>query len=90
MAIGSAVERGAQIFVYDENGLMLFAKPKGSGPQDGLLGFTGSTVIARYGAIIYYDERGQPMPGSALVRDPKFQERVVTETRALLSKVPNK
>jgi NAD(P)-dependent dehydrogenase (short-subunit alcohol dehydrogenase family) len=34
---------------------------------------------------IYYDERGHPMLGSALVRDPKFQDRVVAETRALLS-----
>ena len=37
---------------------------------------------------IYYDEGGHPMLGSALVRDPKFQERVVAETRALLSAVP--
>lgn len=33
---------------------------------------------------IYYDERGQPMLGSILVRDPIFQDRVVAETRALL------
>ena len=33
----------------------------------------------------YYDEKGQPMLGSALVRDPKFQDCVVAETRALLS-----
>ena len=37
---------------------------------------------------IYYDESGHPMPGSALVRDPKFQDRVVAETRALLSTIP--
>jgi NAD(P)-dependent dehydrogenase (short-subunit alcohol dehydrogenase family) len=37
---------------------------------------------------IYYDEGGHPMLGSALVRDPKFQDRVVTETRALLSTLP--
>ena len=37
---------------------------------------------------VYYDERGYPMLGSALVRDPKFQDRVVAETRALLSTVP--
>jgi NAD(P)-dependent dehydrogenase (short-subunit alcohol dehydrogenase family) len=37
---------------------------------------------------IYYDEGGHPMLGSALVRDPKFQDRVVVETRALLSTVP--
>jgi NAD(P)-dependent dehydrogenase (short-subunit alcohol dehydrogenase family) len=37
---------------------------------------------------LYYDDEGHQMQGSALVSDPKFQERVVTETRALLSKVP--
>jgi NAD(P)-dependent dehydrogenase (short-subunit alcohol dehydrogenase family) len=37
---------------------------------------------------IYYDEKGQPMLGSAQVRDPKFQDRVVSETRALLSTIP--
>jgi NAD(P)-dependent dehydrogenase (short-subunit alcohol dehydrogenase family) len=36
----------------------------------------------------YYDESGKPMQGSALVRDPVFQDRVVTETRALLSAAP--
>jgi NAD(P)-dependent dehydrogenase (short-subunit alcohol dehydrogenase family) len=35
----------------------------------------------------YYDERGQPMLGSTLVCDPEFQDRVVAETRALLSTV---
>jgi hypothetical protein len=38
---------------------------------------------------IYYDEGGQPMSGSALVRDPKFQDLVVAETRTLLSTIPN-
>ena len=37
---------------------------------------------------VYYDERGQPMLGSTLVRDLKFQDRVVAETRALLSEAP--
>lgn len=36
---------------------------------------------------VYYDEGGRPMLGSALVRDPKFQDRVVAETRALQSYV---
>ena len=36
---------------------------------------------------VYYDENGHPMQGSALVRDPKFQDRIVTETRASLSNV---
>ena len=37
---------------------------------------------------VYYDEGGHPTLGSALVQDPKFQERVVAETRALLATVP--
>ena len=36
---------------------------------------------------VYYDEGGRPMRGSALVRDPRFQDRVVAETRAFLSAV---
>lgn len=40
------------------------------------------------GTGVYYDERGKPMLGSALVRDSEFQDRVVAETRALLSTVP--
>ena len=35
----------------------------------------------------YYDEKGKPMLGSVLVRDDKFQDRVLAETRALLSTV---
>lgn len=34
---------------------------------------------------IYYDEKGRPMTGSALVREPEFDDRVVAETRALLA-----
>jgi hypothetical protein len=37
---------------------------------------------------VYYDEKGRPMNGSTLVREPEFTERVVAETRALLAKVP--
>jgi hypothetical protein len=35
---------------------------------------------------IYYDEKGKPMTGSELVHDPEFQNRIVAETRAFLSK----
>lgn len=37
---------------------------------------------------VYFDEKGRPMHGSALVREPEFDERVVAETRALLAQVP--
>ena len=47
-----------------------------------------SAVLNESGATgVYYDERGKPMLGSTLVRDPEFQDRVVAETRALLSTV---
>jgi hypothetical protein len=60
MAIGSAIERGSQVFVYDERGQMLFSKPKGAGQYDGLLGFSGSAVTIRAGSVSYvYGERGQ-------------------------------
>ena len=36
---------------------------------------------------LYFDQSGHPIQGSALVRDPKFQDRIVTETRALLATV---
>jgi hypothetical protein len=66
VAIGSAIERGSLICAYDERGTTLFQKAKGSGPKDGLLGFTGPTVTARYGSIIYtYDERGMTIYSKA-------------------------
>lgn len=34
---------------------------------------------------MYYNESGGPMQGSELIRDVRFQERVVLETRALLA-----
>lgn len=36
---------------------------------------------------VYFDEKGNPMRGSDLAHDTKFQDRVVAETRALLQKV---
>ena len=59
MAIGSAVEGGSLIYVYDERGMTLFTKARGSGPNDGLLGFTGATVTIRSGSVVYtYNEKG--------------------------------
>ena len=65
--IGSALERGSLIVVYDEKGMSLFSKAKGSGPQDGLLGFTGSTVTVRFGSLIHtYGEHGQTVYSKAV------------------------
>lgn len=37
------------------------------------------------GTGTYYDQKGQPMTGSALARDLAFQDRVLAQTRAFLS-----
>ena len=66
MAIGSAIERGSFIFVFDEHGRTLFSKARGSGPEDGLLGFTSSTVTVRFGSVIHtYDEHGMTIYSKA-------------------------
>lgn len=66
MAIGSALERGSWIVVFDEHGRTLFAKARGSGPNDGLLEFTGSTVTVRFGSIVTtYDEHGMTIYAKA-------------------------
>jgi NAD(P)-dependent dehydrogenase (short-subunit alcohol dehydrogenase family) len=49
---------------------------------------TGILIDASGQTGVYYDEGGKPMQGSAIVRDPKFQDRVVAETRALLLTIP--
>jgi hypothetical protein len=64
--IASAFERGSLIVVYDEHGRTLFSKARGNGPNDGLMGFTGSTVTMRYGSIVYtYGEHGQTLYAKA-------------------------
>ena len=64
--IGSAIERGSLIQVFDEHGRTLFSKARGSGATDGLIGFTGSTVTARYGSVITtYDEHGMTIYSKA-------------------------
>jgi hypothetical protein len=50
----------------DEHGTTLFQKARGSGATDGLLGFSSSTVTARYGSVIYtYDEKGMTIYAKA-------------------------
>jgi len=59
MAIANAVQRGQHVYVYDEKNKQLFTKPAGSGPNDGLQGYTGSSVNIRRGDHIYtYNEKG--------------------------------
>jgi hypothetical protein len=59
MAIGSAIERGDYVYVYDERGRQLFTKPVGSGPKDGLHGYNGGSVSIRQGDYVQtYDAKG--------------------------------
>jgi hypothetical protein len=60
MAIGSAVQRGSLVYVYDERGRRLTSLLAGEGPKDGLQGYTSSTVSVRRSSLIYtYDEKGR-------------------------------
>ena len=59
MAIGNAVQRGTYVYIYDEKGHQKASVPTGSGPKDGLKGYTSSTVNVQRGSYIYtYDEKG--------------------------------
>jgi hypothetical protein len=60
MAIGNAVQRGSTVYVYDEKNQQIFTQSAGSGPDDGLKGYTSSRVNIRRGSAIYsYDQKGQ-------------------------------
>ncbi|MGC8761955.1 MAG: hypothetical protein ACP5VC_18530 [Bryobacteraceae bacterium] len=60
MAIGSVIQRGRTIYVYDERGRILFTRDAGSGPEDGVQGYTSDTVTLRRGRTLYVlDERGR-------------------------------
>lgn len=59
-----------------------------SSPKRAARVITKILTDASGGTGVYYDERGCPMQSSTLVRDPKFQDRVVAETRALLAAIP--
>ena len=53
------MEKGSQIIAYDEHNCQLFAKFKGLKPEDGLKGYTGSTVSIQNGSqLLTYDEKG--------------------------------
>jgi len=60
MAIGNAVQRGDWVYIYDEKGQQTGMVSKGNGPDDGLKGYTSSTVNVRRGDWIYtHNEQGQ-------------------------------
>ena len=59
MAIGNAVQRGNLVYVYNEKSLQIACLSAGNGPNDGLKGYTGSSVNIQRGGFIYtYNEKG--------------------------------
>ncbi len=59
-AIGSAVQRGRHVYVYDGHGRQLAMLTAGQGLGDGLQGYTAATVSVRRGRLIHtYDGRGR-------------------------------
>ncbi len=59
MAIGSAVQRGLYVYVYDENGVQTVSIYAGNQAGDGLHGYTSTSVSVKRGPYVYvYDEKG--------------------------------
>lgn len=59
MAIASAVQKNGNVYIYNEKGGTLAVVPAGIGPNDGLKGYTASTVSIKRGSFIYvYNEKG--------------------------------
>ncbi|HEX4090529.1 MAG TPA: SDR family NAD(P)-dependent oxidoreductase [Trebonia sp.] len=56
-------------------------------PKSAARVIVGALTADGDGTGVYYDERGRPMQGSTLARDPAFGDRVVAETRELLARV---
>lgn len=60
MAIANAVQRGSTVYVYNEKNQQIFTQSAGTGPNEGLKGYTGGSVNIRRGSTIYtYNEKGQ-------------------------------
>ena len=58
--IVTAVQRGSQVYVYGAGQRQLCSIYAGTGPNDGLKGYTSSTVSVRRGSQIYvYDNNGR-------------------------------
>ena len=48
------------MYVYDEKGRQIMVLPAGNKPEDGLTGYTSTTVSVRRGGLVYtYDQKGR-------------------------------
>ncbi len=62
--IVTAIQRGSQVYVYGAGQRQLCAVFAGNGPDDGLKGYTSSTVSVQRGGTIYvYNAKGQQISG---------------------------
>jgi hypothetical protein len=62
MPIGAAVQRGANVCVYDEKGHQIGVLHAGSKPTDGLKGYTTQTLSVQRGTTIYiYNDKCRQM-----------------------------
>ena len=60
MAIGSAIQKGTSVSIFDENGKPLAIIHCGNGPEDGLVGYTSTTITLRRGSTLQIcDEKGR-------------------------------
>ncbi len=66
MAIGSVIQKGSMVFVYDEKGRVLCTIPAGNIDKgDGLTGYTSGTLSIRKGNMVMtYDEKGRLVSSS--------------------------
>lgn len=66
MPIGNAVQKGSFVYVYDEKGRQLCTISAGGGPNDGLTGYTSTTVNIRRGGFIFtYNEKGRQISSTS-------------------------
>ncbi len=58
--IGSALQKGTDVYVYNTDNRLLFIKTAGSRQGDGLMSFTSGTVnIKRADAMYTYNSEGR-------------------------------
>mgnify|MGYP001765502400 CR=1 FL=1 len=63
-SISNVVDRGGQLFIYDQNGRHI--RTSGIGPNCHLTGYTGSTYSVRNGNVIYtYDIQGRQISNAS-------------------------
>jgi hypothetical protein len=60
MPIATVVKRGSYVYVYDEKGRQILTILAGQKPEEGLTGYTSTTISVRRGGFIYtYNDKGR-------------------------------